>query len=88
MVQKVKALVARIPVPVREQAVKVGRTFVSAFVGSAMVLVPGVLMAPNFDAQRAAAVALIAASGAAAFRAAVPVAKAGVMALARRYYFV
>lgn len=86
MIQKVKALVARVPAPVREQAVKVGRTFVSAFVGTAIALVPGVYLAPNFEAQKAAAVALMVASCAAAFRAAVPAAKAAAMALARRYF--
>ena len=83
--KKIKAYIARVPKPVRDQIVSVVRHFAIAFVASFAVLYPGVLAAPSLSAAKSLAVAAVLSSVAAAFRATVPFAKAAVAKLVRTY---
>jgi hypothetical protein len=86
MLAKIKALYERLPVPIRDEARKVAKHFVTSFTGTFLVLLPGVYAAPNFSAAKAAAVAAVVAAFTAAVRASVPVAKASVRAIVNRYF--
>lgn len=81
--KRIKALWARIPARFRKEIVSVAKTFVEAFVGTFLTLVPGVLAAPNFEAVTALGVAAVVASAAAGARAARPAVIASVRRLFR-----
>jgi hypothetical protein len=81
MLSKFRALVARVPVPVRVEAQMVTVFFATAFLGSFVALLPGVAYAPNFTAARAALCSAVVGAFTAAVRATKPVLKASLRKL-------
>jgi hypothetical protein len=81
MKEKVKAFIAKVPAPVKVQAIAVAKHFGTSFAGSFVVLYPGILAAPSFSAGKSLAVAAVLSSATAAVRSTAPFAKAAVVKL-------
>lgn len=72
LIEKAKALLARVPAPVKDEARHVALTFAAAFVAVAGPLLPEIVRTPSVATAKALLVAAVAAGA----RAAWPVAKA------------